>query len=313
MMGKETILSSGYVNSKFVKPRTEKDTFATFESFKARGEFFLILEEGLIKKLTSPSLVSSLHGAIDRLFFTIPDWVFFPEHDPYDDTLRYGPEDTALIKKYADVFRSILSTIPEDSTRTVFTHKISEEKLYEWLSEFSIVDKAEIVIVPKDIRFTVWAEDAYCICNDLHDGEKYFVEPASFNRAQDAYIADNAATNTDLNATQVQLYFQGGNILIGDDFWMIGADYPTNSLRLGFVKPELGESERDAVKRVYGQYLDNDRNLIVLGSRAPVPAQEVRQTVVNGEMWKEILYFGNHEGTVQPLFHIDMFITCQSG
>ena len=82
MMGKETILSSGYVNSKFVKPRTEKDTFATFESFKARGEFFLILEEGLIKKLTSPSLVSSLHGAIDRLFFTIPDWVFFQSMTP---------------------------------------------------------------------------------------------------------------------------------------------------------------------------------------------------------------------------------------
>ncbi len=308
-MKNQTILSNGYVGGKFVKPRTEKDTSATFESFKSRSTLFSILEEGLIAELTSPSLVSSVHGGIKQLFFTIPDWVFFSKHDPYDETQIYEPADTTLIEQYADVFKSILGTIPESSIRTVFTHEISEKKLNDWLVELGVVDHAEVITVPKDVRFTVWAEDAYCICNDVDDGEKYFVEPASFNRAHDAYIADIASNSSDINATQVQLYFQGGNILIGDDFWMIGADYPTNSLKLGFVRPEPNESERDAIKRVYGQYLDKDRNLIVVGSRVPVPSQEVRETAINGELWKEILYFGNHEGTVQPLFHIDMFIT----
>lgn len=308
-MSNNAILSSGYVSSRFVKPRTEQDTFATSESFKARAKLFNLLEEGLIAKLTAPSLVSSLHGKIDRIFLTIPDWVFFPEHDPYDDSLLYGPNDISLIDNYANVFRSILSTMPDDSTRTVFTHAVSEEKLNQWLVEYDIINKTEVITVPASVRFTVWAEDAYCICDDLDDNEKYFVEPASFNRADDAYIADNAANSTDLKSTQVQLYFQGGNLLIGDDFWMIGADYPANSLELGLVKPEAGESDRDAVKRVYGKCLDKNRKLIMLGARVPVPAQQIRQFSVNGEMWNEVLYFGNREGTVQPLFHIDMFIS----
>jgi hypothetical protein len=34
-----------------------------------------------------------------------------------------------------------------------------------------------------------------------------------------------------------------------------------------------------------------------------------RPIIVNGELWHEVLYFGNGQGTVQPLFHIDMFIS----
>ena len=37
---------------------------------------------------------------------------------------------------------------------------------------------------------------------------------------------------TELQATQSPLYFQGGNILIGDDFVLIGADYPANTQAL---------------------------------------------------------------------------------
>jgi hypothetical protein len=159
------------------------------------------------------------------------------------------------------------------------------------------------------MNFTVWAEDAYCICKDELDNETYFVEPASFNRAEDAYIADRVAPKVNLEATQVQLYFQGGNVLIGDSFWFIGADYPAHSLELGFVVPNPGETTAQAVARVYGSLMDHERKLIVIGSRVPVPAMQRRPILVNGELWHEILYFGNAPGTVQPLFHIDMFIS----
>lgn len=294
------MLVSGYVKSKLVPPRFEKDASATIEAFKSRGSLFSILESELIPELTKPSLVSSLHGSIDRLFFTIPYWVFFPES---------FPNETDLIQKYADAFRSIISSLPADAIRTIFTHEVAEQKAKDWMDEFGLANKSEIITVANDLNFTVWAEDAYCICNDLDDGEKYFVEPASFNRGDDAYIADNMVKNSNIKSTQVKLYFQGGNVLIGDDFWFIGADYPANSLRLGYIVPEPGESERDAVKRVYGKHMDNDRKLIVLGSRVPVPTQKTRPVLVNGQLWNEILYFGNHNGTVQPLFHIDMFIS----
>ncbi|EDX82695.1 hypothetical protein S7335_997 [Synechococcus sp. PCC 7335] len=302
-------LANGYVNSRFVQPRTEQDNTATLEAFRSRGNLFSILESEIIASLENPSLVSSLHGSLERLLFTIPDWVFFPKNDPYNPENIYAPSESLVIKKYADVFRAILRTIPSKTVRTILTHEVAENTLKKWLNEFGLVDNFEIITVSRDIRFTVWAEDAYCICNDLNDKEKYFVEPASFRRADDAYIADKVSVKTDIESTQVKLYFQGGNILIGDDFWMIGADYPSNSIDLGFIQQKEGESEREAVKRVYGEKLDKDRRLIVLGSRVPVPSTQTRPILIGEEMWTEVLFFGNGEGTVQPLFHIDMFIS----
>lgn len=291
---------NGFVKSNLIQPRFEKDQFATLETFKSRAKLFSVLDVKSVGSLTNPKLVSSLHGEIQRLLFTIPYWVFFPES---------YPNETKLIKKYADVFRGIISTLPENTNPLVFTHKIAKDKLDLWLNEFGISHKTEVILAEDSLNFTVWAEDAYCISQDLDDNETYFVEPASFNRADDAYIADRIAPASNLERTQAQLYFQGGNVLIGDDFWFIGADYPANSLKLGFIVPESGETELEAIRRGYGNYLDKSRKLIVVGSRVPVPSSIKRPTMIDGELWQEILYFGNHKGTVQPLFHIDMFIS----
>lgn len=291
---------NGYVKSKLVPFRFEKDPSATLESFKARGRLFDLLEAQRLTKLEHPTLVSSLHGGLARVLFTIPSWVFFP--DDY-------PQETGLIRKYAAAFRHLLHSLPSHTRVILFTHRMSGQKARAWLDEFGLTNRSELVEAPDEMRFTVWAEDAYCICRDNADNETYFVEPASFTRAEDAYIADRIAPKTDLESTQVQLYFQGGNILIGDDFWFIGADYPTNSLELGFIVPNPSETTAQAVARVYGSLMERDRKLIVVGSRLPVPSTLKRPFMLNGELWHEILYFGNKNGTVQPLFHIDMFVT----
>lgn len=173
--------------------------------------------------------------------------------------------------------------------------------------------RAEVIPAPNSVRFTVWAEDAYAIANDTDDNEVYFVEPASFRRYDDAYIADLLAPVTDLERTQVRLYFQGGNILIGDTFWLIGADYPNNSLQLGYVVPGPNETPLEAIRRAYGSAMDRNRRLLPIGSQLPVPGFEAgelsREFQLNGQTWKEFLYRGNGPGTVQPMFHIDMYIT----
>ncbi|MEP6517995.1 hypothetical protein [Microcoleus vaginatus] len=295
------LLVNGYAKTKLVPPRFKKDDFAVTQAFRSRARFFSLLEaEERLKRLDQPRLISSLHGQIEQILLTIPSWVFFPEN---------SPDETSLIQKYADAFRRILQTLPTNTKFLILINEISQDRLTQWTEEFGITERTEIVTTDNTTRFTVWAQDAYCVCDDKLDNEKYFVEPASFNRADDAYIADRVATKTNLESTQVQLYFQGGNILIGDDFWFIGADYPENSLDLGFVIPAPGESDAKAIARVYGNYLDKSRKLIVVGSRLPVPSQRVRPITINGESWQEILYFGNNKGTVQPLFHIDMFIS----
>ncbi len=294
------LLVNGYVKSKLVPFRFERDHSATPTSFKARAQFFDLIEEKRLDRLEQPHLVSSLHGAIERILFTIPYWVFHPEMYPAEEQ---------MIRKYAAVFRHILSTLPQATRVVLFTHQRSAALAREWLEELGMAGRTEIVEAPDTMRFSVWAEDAYCVCEDLIDDESYLVEPASFTRMEDAYIADRIAPATDLQTTQVPLYFQGGNLLIGDDFWFIGADYPANSLELNLIVPKPGESKADAVARGYGSLVEHERQLIVVGARVPVPAMHRRPVTINDEAWHEVLYFGNQEGTLQPLFHIDMFIS----
>ena len=294
------LLVTGNVKSKLIPFRFEKDPSATPEAFRSRARFFEMLDEARLQVLEEPSLVSTLHGGIGRILFTIPGWVFTPDASPLD---------APLIRKYAAAYRRILATLPDTCRVVIFTHRSAVSAARGWLQEFNLTARSEIVAAPNGMNFTVWAEDAYCVCRDQADSETYFVEPASFTRAQDAFIADRIAPATDLEATQVQLYFQGGNMLIGDDFWFIGADYPSHSLDLGFIVPQPGESTAQAVARGYGSALDRARRLIVIGSRLPVPAELRRPITIEGERWDEVLHFGNANGTLQPLFHIDMFIS----
>jgi hypothetical protein len=294
------LLVTGNVKSKLIPFRFEKESSATPEAFKARGRFFEMLADARLQRLDQPRLISSLHGGIGRILFTIPSWVFTPEA---------FPSDAPLIRKYAAAFRHLLRTLPVSCRIVLFTHAAGVATAQAWLQEFDLTARSEIVAAPNGMNFTVWAEDAYCVCRDEADAETYLVEPASFTRAQDAFIADRVAPATDLEATQARLYFQGGNVLIGDDFWFIGADYPAHSLDLGFIVPEGEESTAEAVARGYGAAMDHARRLIVIGSRVPVPSQLRRPITLEGESWEEVLHFGNANGTLQPLFHIDMFIS----
>src|SRR6185503_3726641 len=130
-------------------------------------------------------------------------------------------------------------------------------------------------------------------------------------RYGDGLIADFVSNATDLENSQAPIYFQGGNILIGDDFFFIGADYPANTLKYvgGVLTPEPNETPERLVRRLYSEYMDHSRTLHYIGSTVQVPAQLERTITVNGQQWTEKLYYGNHPGTVQPLFHIDMFIS----
>jgi hypothetical protein len=98
---------------------------------------------------------------------------------------------------------------------------------------------------------------------------------------------------------------------VGDDFFFIGADYPANSLAYvpRILTPSPGETPTALIRRLYGEYLDSDRQLIYVGSTIPVPEEQQRRFELDGQEWTELLYLGNQPGTAQPLFHIDMFIS----
>ena len=53
-----------------------------------------------------------------------------------------------------------------------------------------------------------------------------------FPRAGDALIADAVEEHTEIRASGAPLVFQGGNCLVGDDFWLLGTDYFADTLDL---------------------------------------------------------------------------------
>lgn len=268
-------------------PRTAADV--TDASLRARAHAFPFTTAALAPKPERPRLVPTADGAFAQLLFTIP---------------RYAVESAPL----AGAYRQLLSVLPPDLALVVLTHAGVEQTVREWVAAFATAD---VIAVPEHLHFSVWAEDGYVVCRDEATGGTFFVEPFSFPRYADGLIADFVANATGLSNSQAPLYFQGGNILIGDDFVMIGADYPARSLEYvgSVLSPAPGETRAQLIRRLYGEYLDASRTLHYVGSTIPVPSETQRSITVNGERWTEILYFGNHEGTVQPLFHIDMFIT----
>lgn len=241
-------------------------------------------------KPQAPSLVSSSEGAMDRLLLTIP---------------------TYAVRSLAAAYQDIFSKLPNYTTLIVLVHEPLAADVGQWLTAAGLEARSQIIAVPEHLHFSVWAEDGYAISTDTADGTVYFVEPFYFPRYGDSLVADFVSNATDLRDTQSPVYFQGGNILIGDDFFLIGADYPANSL--GYLRnhlvPEPGEQPVDLVNRLYREYLDTSRNLHYVGSTVAVPEQIEQNITIGGQQWKEILYLGNKPGTAQPLFHIDMFLT----
>jgi len=305
-----------------IAPRFFKEPWISDQVLKAKGKSFAHFAKDFIPRLERPQLISSVHGQIDRVLFTLPHWVFLEE---FEEEPLWWPATYAT----AEAFRTLLKRLPPKTRFLVLIEdevkfgepKIvidSKARLSKWLDTLNLNNRTEIVVAPSSVQFTIWAEDAYAVSRDTIDGEHYFVEPASFLRKDDAQIADIVAARTDMDHTQEALYFQGGNILIGDDFWFIGMDYPNRSLELQFVTPKPGESPRQSVTKAYGAALDHTRRLLTIGSRLDVPGYEdpktgnyelIHEFTLDGEIWTETLYRGNRPGTVQPLFHIDMFIT----
>jgi hypothetical protein len=268
-------------------PRTATDV--TDAALRVRAHAFPFTTAALAPKPERPRLVSSADGPFTQLLFTIP---------------RYAVESAPL----AGAYTQLLSVLPPDLAPVVLTHAGVEQTVRGWVAGFPA---AEVIAAPDHLYFSVWAEDGYAVCRDDVTGGTFFVEPFSFPRYADGLIADFVANATGLSNSQAPLYFQGGNILIGGDFFMIGADYPARSLEYvgSVLSPDPGETRPQLIRRLYGEYLDATRTLHYVGSTIPVPNETQRAITVNGQPWTEVLYFGNREGTVQPLFHIDMFLT----
>ena len=274
--------------------RSAKDLQITPSLLARRAMAFEMLGD-LSTRIQSPKLVSSSVGSIDSLLLTIPGWVFT---DP-----------PASRDAYKDAYTDLLRKLPAATKFIILTNQSAEQSCKSWIESLEMDDRATIVIAPDELKFSIWAEDAYCMAVDQATSETFFIESVAFDRYDDEYVADEVSNATNLKLSLADVYFQGGNVLIGDDYWLLGMDYPAKSFEYGFITQGPSESKLDATRRVYGKLMDKHRVLFPIGTHLAVPQEAKIPQQIEGETWHHHVFRGNGSGTSQPLFHIDMFIT----
>ncbi|MGH2703640.1 MAG: hypothetical protein ACRDJ4_00650 [Actinomycetota bacterium] len=243
----------------------------------------------------TPRIVSSAHGPLRHLLLCYP---------------RYADGELSLRPAYADLLRKL----PASSRFTIVSHPDVIDDLQALVDEAGAGGRTDIVEAPDFLEFLVWAEDPYVAVHDVDADPPvvYLVEPFTFRRSGDAVLADLVADAGAVQSFQSPLYFQGGNVLVGDDFVLIGADYPALSLELAqsgsppfSIPPEADPA--DFVRGLYRATFDPRREVAYVGTTRPVPQEERRSVTIDGQRWTEEVYVGT--GAAQPIFHIDMFVT----
>ncbi len=206
--------------------------------------------------------------------------------------------------------------LPAATRMTIVAHPDETDDLEALVEDARPRADTQIVTTPDYLAFTVWAEDACVVVEDTASTPPttWLLEPVSFPRAGDMVLPELVAQATEIQATQVPLSFQGGNVLIGDEFVLVGRDYLDESvariLELGAVDgfPYQGtatQRER-ATTALFRRTFDPDREFHFLRS---TPRNRAQDRVVrrNGERWLETVTGG--QGARQPIFHIDMFVS----
>ena len=244
--------------------------------------------------LQKPQLVSSWAGTIDQILFTFP---------------AYGVDSRESVAGYRSVIEAL-----RPGTKFVVVHARSKRaQVEEWFTAAGHSgSNVTYVPLPDYVNFTDWAEDGYVALTDEADNTAYLMEPWEFPRAGDALISEAVQEYAPIRSDQAPLIFQGGNCLIGNTFWFLGKDYFADSVALlersrpPVTIPE-GDTSEAFVRRLFSDYIDRERKLVVIGTSKPIPVRQYYGSRENSDYFLDVT--GDGAGTFQPIFHIDMFLT----
>ena len=246
-------------------------------------------------------LVSSHAGPLRMMLLTIPNYVV------HQDAL-------------ATIFRELPRVLPSDTHFVILTHAGARTTVEGWFErdDHAGCDECRITQVADEVAFTMWAEDPYAVGVD-ESRRPVLIEPQVFDRNADDLIASFVAPGAGFGRVASPLIFQGGNVLIGDNFYLVGADYLRLSLQTiednGTMAGKDGQFTPEIKAAIQRYFLDSGRRAHFLGCDMPLHGQNVIHTPLpmgpDGAVVdvREHIQNGSNPGTAQPIFHIDMFVT----
>jgi agmatine/peptidylarginine deiminase len=245
------------------------------------GEENISKEERTMKKT-----VSSVYGKIKRMLLTFPHKKTLTNDivlQRYQGIFKELKDVEYIILAHKDVHQSIRITAEEIDDNNLILIEASSNYFGYVTEVLGHIAGSVYVCELESSWHTIWAQDGYC-CIKKDENTTVLLEPLHFARGGDHNVAEQVAANTDLEVEPTKYYIEGGNILAGDDYILVGKDY------LHLNKARTGEGKRkltNEFKKLFGV-----SHVIWLGFDEPLnfPIQVF-------------------QGKYQPLYHIDMYIT----
>lgn len=234
--------------------------------------------------------ISSVYGEITRMLLTFPGL----ETIPNDVVLqRYkgifkslGNNIEYIILARDNVHSSILETAKNsnlDPDKNIKLINATRNYLGYVKKIMSRVQGNVFVCELDSAWHTIWAQDGYS-CIKKEDGTTVLLEPKDFTRSGDHFIAEQVEAATDIETKTTKYHLEGGNILAGDKFILIGKDYlHLNQELTKESKAKITKEFKDLFGVDHVIWLGFDRKI-----KFPIDV---------------------FQGTYQPIFHIDMYIT----
>ena len=212
-------------------------------------------------------------------------------HGPLRHVLFCFPDEAARRSAYRAAFAGLFVQLPAFTRITVLAGPSVRGDLHDLLSAAGRDGRATVVVAPDDLKFTVWAQDPFVAVED-EDAQTWLVQPLEFQPEGDDAIAEVLAAQTTMLARRSSLCFEGGSVLVGDDFALLGRDCIDAEARRG----------AEAFREILGRH----RRIVVVGTDLTVPAETIRP-VADEPARLESVYRG--VGTAQPQLHLDMFVS----
>ncbi|SOD93803.1 hypothetical protein [Caenispirillum bisanense] len=244
--------------------------------------------------LPHPKASSSVTGPIRRLLLTIA-------------------ADVAQNLQMQAVYRAILVEMPATTSFVIVVNPAVQALVEGWVQQLNMQARVQQIVFDAD--FTAWARDPFVAVTTDGDATIHLAQPEPSGDHPDTQIVAQmvAAPVPGIAAYPTPLYFDGGNVLAGDDFCILGANERQRTLDMlgtgGLPQPQPPTTPEELVDLLFQQYIVGvDRALHWLGL-PDMPEQEEVPFEHNGEEWEQIFYYGNDPGAQQPVFHIDMFLT----
>ncbi|PRY03385.1 hypothetical protein CLV24_14117 [Pontibacter ummariensis] len=271
----------------------EVDQVISREGMRRRSVAISLLQE-YADLPVHPRLVPSSDGAMEAIIFTLPAYAVVGANNP-------------LWRAYQDLFLKL----PTYTTLYLLVHETVKEEVQNWLEKYELMHRTMLQTAPERYEMTIWAEDEYEPVYEEKEGKFFMVQPHTNRRTGDERASYLIGQKFGWSRARVPVYFEGGNMLVGDDFLLVGANYAVDTytdLREQLL-PLQNFTVGKAISQLFQKYLDKERAIYFIGSTLQIPAERRRTFYRDGEEWQELFFMKNTESSAQPIFHIDMFIS----